>query len=233
MKRYASLMVLALMTVVVLDASSQNVGIKFGSVWSNANLKAEEGMELPDQKFLIAPQLGIIFETPIYEGIFLQTGLMASINGYRYDDTRYIEDENGIPAIEVSSVERPILMYLSLPVNFGYKYMTSDKFGIFGMIGPGFRYLAYSTWTFKVDGEWDNESTTEEVDGEEKSIYKNFDFALNVEAGVQYDRFKFSLYYNPSFSNILNDEILPEGSNAHWKNYSFGLNVAVLFGPIE
>jgi len=48
-----------------------------------------------------------------------------------------------------------------------------------------------------------------------------------------YDRFKFSLYYMPSFSNILNDEILPDGSDAQWKNYSFGLNVAVLFGPVE
>jgi hypothetical protein len=111
--------------------------------------------------------------------------------------------------------------------------MTSDKFGIFGMIGPTFRYLAYSTWSYKVNGEWDNESTKVDIDGEEKSLFKNFDFALNIEAGVQYDRFKFSLYYAPSFSNIFSDDFLADGSNDSWKNYSFGVNVAILFGPME
>ena len=64
-------------------------------------------------------------------------------------------------------------------------------------------------------------------------MFKTFDIALNIEAGVQYDRFKFSLYYKPSFSNIFSDEFIGEDSDVHWKNYSFGVNVAVLFGPIE
>jgi len=232
MKKLASLILVALMTTFVLDASAQNAGIKFGSVWSNANLNYDDGSEMPDQKVLISPQIGIIFETPLYEGLFLQTGIMASVNGYRYDATRVVDVEGGDQA-EVSSIERPLLLYLSLPVNFGYKYNTSDKFGIFAMVGPVFRYLTYSTHTFKVNGEWDNESTDIEVDGEEKSLFKNFDLALNVEAGVQYDRFKFSLYYSPSFSNIFNDEIFPDDYDASWKNFSFGVNVAILFGPID
>ena len=220
MKKIASLILIVLMTSIVLDTTAQNAGIKFGSVWSKANLKADESDELPDQKFLISPQVGVIFEAKIYEGLFLQTGLMASLNGYRYEaDFRTVKDENDND-VPVESIERPILLYMSLPVNFGYKHMTSDKFGIFGMVGPVFRYLAYSTWSYKVSGEWDNEATNEEIDGEEKSIFKSFDFALNIEAGVQYDRFKFSLYYAPSFSNIHNDELLPDDSDDHWKNYS-------------
>jgi hypothetical protein len=160
---------------------------------------------------------------------------MGSLNGYRYDDTREVEDENG-NMVDVESLERPLLLYISLPVNIGYKHNTSDKFGIFGMVGPVFRYLAYSTHTFKVNGEWDNETTKIEVDGEEKPAFKNFDFALNIEAGVQYDRFKFSLYYAPSFSNIYSNDILdvlPDNANASWKNFSFGVNVAILFGQLE
>ena len=233
MKKIASLILVALMTTFILDVSAQNAGIKFGSVWSRANLKADEGVELPDQKFLISPQVGVIFETTLYEGLILQTGLMASLNGYRYEGIRPVADENG-DSVYVTSTERPILIYISLPVNIGYKHMTSDKFGIFGMVGPVFRYLAYSTWSYKASGEWDNEATNIEMeDGEEKSIFNTFDFAINIEAGVQYDRFKFSLYYAPSFTNIYSDDLLNLSPDSQWKNYSFGVNVAVLFGPIE
>jgi hypothetical protein len=232
MRNFTRLMLIAFFSIVFMNVSGQNVGIKFGSVWSKANLKYDVAADEPDQQFLILPQLGVIFETPIYNGLFLQTGIMASVNGYRYDSKRMVEDESGNP-VEVDSKERPILLYLSLPVDIGYKFMTGDKLGIFGMVGPVFRYLAYSTHTFKVNGEWDNESTDVEIGGEKKSMFKSFDFALNIEAGVQYDRWKFSLYYNPSFSNIFNDDIIPDGSDAQWKNYSFGVNVAVFFGPME
>jgi len=232
MRNFARVLLIALFSIMLMNVSGQNVGIKFGSVWSKANLKYDVAADEPDQQFLILPQLGVIFETPIYNGLFLQTGIMASVNGYRYDSKRMVDDESGNP-IEVDSKERPILFYLSLPVDFGYKHMTSDKFGIFGMVGPVFRYLAYDTHSFKVNGEWDNESTDIEIDGEKKALFKSFDFALNIEAGVQYDRWKFSLYYNPGFTNIFNDDVIPDGSNAAWKNYSFGVNVAILFGTIE
>lgn len=231
MRKISRLLLLAMFSFMMMNVSGQHVGIKFGSVWSKANLKYDVEETQPDQQFLISPQLGVIFETPLYKGLFLQTGLMVSLNGYRYDSERtYMDDTT---TITVSSKERPILLYLSLPVNFGYKHSISDELGIFGIVGPEFRYLAYDTHSFKVNGEWDNESTDIEIDGEMKPMFKSFDFALNIEAGVQYDRWKFSLYYKPGFTNIFNDDVIPDGSNAQWKNYSFGLNVAVLFGPMD
>ena len=231
MRNFSRILLLALFSLMIMNVSGQNFGIKFGSVWSNVNLDYDDGSELPDQQFLISPKLGVIFETPIYKGLFLQTGIMASLNGYRWDSQRTYT--NDTTTITTPSKERPLLIYLTLPVNIGYRHMLNDDFGIFGIVGPHFRYLAYDTHTFKVDGEWDNESTDIEINGEKKPLFKNFDFALNIEAGVQYDRWRFSLYYNPSFTNIFNDDIIPDGSNAQWKNYSFGVNVAVLFGPLD
>jgi len=232
MRIYTRILIVALFSILIMDASAQNAGIKIASNWANASLNQGDSEDPIDNQTLITPKLGFIFETPVYKSLFIQTGLYASASGYRYDAKRLVDDENGDP-YEVDSKERPILLYIDLPVNFGYKHAVSDELSIFGMVGPVFRYLAYSTHTFKVSGEWDNESTKVEIGGEEKEPFKNFDMGLNIEAGVQYDRFEFSLYYMPSFSNILNDDLIPEGSDAQWKNYSFGLGVGFLFGQID
>ncbi len=233
MRIFTRILIIALFSIIVMDVSAQKAGFKFGSVWANANLLDDDGSKpTTDHKMLITPKIGFIFETSIYNNIFLQTGLFATVSGYRWDSERLIEDENGDP-YEVDSKDRFMLIYLDLPVNFGYKHPISDKLSIFGMAGPVFRYLTYSTYAYKVNGEWDNETTNVDLGDGEKELFKKFDIGLNIEAGVQYDRFEFSLYYSPSFSNIINDDLIPEGSKAKWKNYSFGVSVAILFGQIN
>lgn len=232
MRIYTRILIVALFSIFIMDASAQNAGIKIASNWANASLNQGDSEHPIDNKMLITPKLGFVFETPVYKNLLIQTGLFASISGYRYDSKRFVNDENGDP-YEIDSKERPILLYLDLPVNFGYKHAVSDELSIFGMVGPVFRYLAYSTHTYKINGEWDNETTKIEVDGEEKELFNKFDIGLNIEAGVQFDRFEFSLYYMPSFVNIYNDEVIPEDSDYKWTNYSFGVGFAVLFGSIK
>jgi hypothetical protein len=231
MKNFIQVLIIAFFAIIVFNVNGQNVGFKIGSDWSNANLKHGDTASSLDKQYLIAPKIGVIFETPIYNGIFLQTGLMVSLSGFRFDDKRTIDDSDGNPVI-VDSKERPILLYLDLPVNFGYKHPVSDRLSVFGMVGPVFRYLTYSTWTYLVDGEWDNESTKiEDAEGKEENLFNSFDIGLNVEAGVQFDRFQFGLYYAPSFSNIYNEDVA--GKDASWKNYSFGVTFSALLGEIK
>jgi len=231
MRIITRLLIIALFSVIVMDASGQNVGFKVASSWTNAKLSPDDPDM--DKKYQVAPKLGFIFETPIYNGLFLQTGIYASLSGFRYKDTVSFTNEEG-NTYSVESKNKYILLYLDLPVNFGYKHAVSDKLSIFGMAGPVFRYLTYSTFAYQINGEWDNESTSL-GDGDDKIEYfKKFDIGLNIEAGVQFDRFEFSLYYMPSFSNIMTDDIQELSEDgASWKNHSFGVGFAVLLGDIK
>jgi len=193
---------------------------------ANANLKGGD-VEAPtvDNKLLIAPKLGFIFDTQLYEGIFLQTGIFSSISGYRFDDIRW-DDE-----VPYDSKEVVFLWYLEFPLNIGYKHQLNDNLHIMGMTGPVFRYLTYSTIAFKVENDWDNEPTHIGEGSDKIEFFNNFDFGLNIEAGVQFKRYQFTFYYTPGFTNIYNDDFV--GDVASWKNYSFGFNIAILFGKVE
>jgi hypothetical protein len=231
MRTFTRIFIIALFSIIIMDASGQNVGFKVASSWTNAKLTpSDNGL---DKKAQVAPKLGFIFETPIYKGLFLQTGLYASLSGFRYKDTVSFEDEEG-NTYDIESKNKYILVYLDLPVNFGYKHAVSDELSIFGMAGPVFRYLTYSTYAYQINGEWDNEPTDIGEGDDKIEFFNKFDIGLNIEAGVQYDRFEFSIYYMPSFSNIMSDDVqkLAE-SGASWKNNSFGVGFAVLLGDIK
>lgn len=197
---------------------------------ANASLKDGDSTAVEDNKILFAPRIGFTFETPVHENIFIQTGIFVTASGYSFDSKRYIDGED-FTVEEVDSKEKFVLLYLELPVHAGYKYELSDNASVFGMLGPVFRFMPYSTLAFKIDGEWDNE-VTHFGEGDDKiEMFNKFDMGLNIEAGIQVDRVQFSLFYNPCFINIFNDELM--GPDAKWKNYNFGINFAVLFGNVE
>ncbi|RLD35379.1 MAG: hypothetical protein DRI83_06870, partial [Bacteroidetes bacterium] len=210
MRTLTRIFIIALFSIIIMDASGQNVGFKVASSWTNAKLTpSDDGL---DRKAQVAPKLGFIFEMPVYKGLFLQTGLYASLSGYRYKDTVSFTNDEG-STYDIESKNKYILLYLDLPVNFGYKHEIGDNLNVFGMLGPVFRYLTYSTHAFQINGEWDNESTSFGEGDNKKELFKDFDIGLNIEAGVQFDRFEFSIYYMPCFSNIYSDDVIEHADN--------------------
>lgn len=230
MKSLTKILVIAILSIMVFNGHAQNAGFKFGLNMANANLKNADGTSETDNKLLFAPRIGFTFETPVYNEVFIQTGLFVTASGYTYESER-IPDPYENPEVSIESTEKFILLYLELPVNVGYKYALNDQTSLFGMVGPVFRYLTYSTLAFKIDGEWDNEETHLGEGDDKIELFDNFDFGLNIEIGAQIDRYQFSMFYSPSFTNIANEDLA--GTDASWKNYCFGLNVGILFGEIK
>ncbi|MEN8224261.1 MAG: outer membrane beta-barrel protein [Bacteroidota bacterium] len=232
MKNLTKILMIALFSIIVSGAFAQNGGFKFGLNMANANQKVgDEKLDIENQ-LLFAPRLGFIFEMPVHENIFMQTGIFGTASGYSYDSQRDVDDD--ILEVEwADSREKYVLVYFELPVNFGYKHELNDDVSLFGMMGPVFRYMPYSTLAYKIDGEWDNE-VTHFGEGDNKiEFFNKFDMGLNIEAGAQVDRYQFTLFYSPSFTNIVNEEADMLDLGMKWKNYSFGLNIAILFGDVS
>lgn len=230
MKNLIRILMITLLSLIVFNTYAQQGGFKFGLNMANINLKEADGLMDTGSETLIAPRLGFIFDTPVHEDIFIQTGIFVTASGCSFDSERPEEGEdNTIDWVE--SREKFILLYLELPVNAGYKYEVNDDVSLFGMLGPVFRFMPYSTLAFKTDGDWDNEVTHMGEGDDKMEMFNKFDFALNLEVGAQVDRFQFSLFYSPSFTNVFNDEMF--GPDASWKNYNFGLNIGILFGNTD
>lgn len=222
MKSLSKIILIAFLSLLVSEMQAQHGGFKFGLAMANAKVKTLEG-ESPDvdNKILYAPKVGFIFDTPLYEGLFLQTGVLTTVSGFKFEDERE----------ELVSKESFVLLYLEMPLDIGYRHQLNDNLHVMGMVGPVFRYLTYSTLAFKVDGEWDNEPTHTGEGDDKAEYFDNFDLNLNIEAGVQYNRYQFTLYYNPGFTNIFNKESSLDISE--WKNSSFGINIGILFGQVD
>lgn len=225
MKSLVKILAVALLTLIVYGTQAQHGGFKIGLNMSNATIKDDGKKVDQDQSLLYSPRVGFYYDGPIYENVFMQTGLYGSISGFtsKYKET---EEEETFDV-----TEKMIMIYIEIPVSFGYKYPINEKTSVFGMFGPVFRFLPYSTLAYKInDSDWDNDPTHEEEGSDKVEWFKKFDLALNIEVGVQYDRFQFSFFYNPSMLDVLNDDFM--GAESTWKNYCFGFNVGILFGKM-
>ena len=110
-----------------------------------------------------------------------------------------------------------------------YNYLVSDEFKIYAGLGPvigiavGGKYVAKVKWT--EDGGKDSDKEIENVSfgsNEDRDDFKRLDLGLMIQAGVQYDQFKFGFFYDQGLMNIS-----PYSKNGYTvKNRAFGLSVA-------
>lgn len=236
MKKITFLFFVTVITIGSFTVNAQKAGFKMGVNFANMAIKpAEAENEIDGKKALISPRLGFIFEAPIYEGVFFQTGINTSVKGYRFNSVRMMKvDEIDGEAIKepFDSKEFLMLWYIDLPLQFGYKAEMGDGF-LYGMTGPSFNFGVYTTNLYKANGEWDNDhmsiGTTNEDD------FKSFDLNWNLEFGYQYNRIQFGLFYSLGLSNIMNipEEFKEFFDDVSMKNNVFGANIAILFGDVD
>lgn len=221
-------LIVAFLSALVLGSFSlmaQSGGIKVGVHFANMSVKPSSAADLiKNQRSLISPRFGFIYEMPVYQGVFFQTGINVSAKGYKFDSNRTIDGK------KFDSQEYNLISYVDLPLQFGYKFDVGVV-KLFGMTGPVFNYAVYTTNLYKADGEYDNDHQS--VGTSTGDNFKPFDFNWNIEGGLQYSHFQFSLFYSYGFSNVQNKPDQPAFNDLSMKNSLFGLNIAILFGNIE
>lgn len=219
MKKTLLLVVVVMTSFVTLNLYAQvKIGLKVGVDFSNLKMdyNGDSFNDEMDTKRLISPRFGPIVELPVNDFLFVQAGLFGTAKGLRYQDewlettTKYIE----------------ILGTVDIPINFGYKYDLGNV-KLFGMAGPVISYNIYTTLLYKEDGEdWDNDNDNT-IGTSDEDIYKPLNFGVNIEAGVELNRFQFSAFYNAGLANITNYDQLDI------KTSVFGLTAAVKFGSVN
>ncbi len=218
---------LLLIAIVIIVSSSWTIsnaqvraGYKMGIDFSNMKMEAygENMNDIWETKRLISPRLGFILEVGINDDFFVQTGILGSVKGFRYDAIREIDGKF------FDSKEYQIMIALDIPVNFGYKYDLGDV-KLIGMAGPTISYGIYATKLYKADDEYDNDHQS--IGTKETDDFKPLNFGINVEGGIELDRFQITLFYNQGLSDLSNE------SDGSIKTNVFGLTAAVKFGSIR
>lgn len=221
-------MFVAFLSALVLGSFSlmaQSGGIKAGVHFANMSVKPAAAADLiKNQRSLISPRFGFIYEMPVYQEVFFQTGINVSAKGYKFDSKRTINGK------DFDSQEYNLIGYVDLPLQFGYKFDVGVV-KVFGMTGPVFNYAVYTTNLYKADGEYDNDHQS--IGASNADAFKPFDFNWNIEGGLQYSHFQFSLFYSYGFSNVVNKPENKPFTDFSMKNSLFGLNIAILFGNID
>lgn len=155
-----------------------------------------------DADFRIGFNVGAQVDYGITNNVFLSSGLILSQKGYEVDyfDDGFKVEEKGTP------------LYLSIPINIGYRYSLGNVVSIFGQTGP---YLAFGVGG-KEKVEVANVEAKEDYFGDDMANV--FDMGWGVRLGVEANRFQVHLGYEYGFTKVVDD------TSCHNSNFTIGVS---------
>ncbi len=190
-------------------------GFKLGADFSRLNMTTDDENE-DDLKRLISPRLGFIIEVPVNDFLFVQAGVFGAAKGWR------VSEEDAGDTYKAMM----ILGTIDIPIQFGYKYDLGN-IKLFGMAGPVISYNVYSTLVYKFgDEDWDNDNSYK-IGNSEADFFKPLNMGVNIEAGVELNRFQFSAFYMQGLSNLNTQDGDKYTTNV------IGLTAAIKFGRVD
>jgi hypothetical protein len=175
-------------------------------------------------KSRIGGHIGALIGFDITEKISLQTGLLFSTKGYRQVEKETIDEDNKYKVVGILK-----LNYLEVPVLASYNYSVKENMKIYAGLGPvlgiavGGKNVEKGTWT--IDGEKESEKESEKIsfgNNEDRDDFKIVDLGWMIHAGIQYEKYKFGVFYNQGLINL--SPYIDNGLRI--KNKAFGLSVA-------
>ena len=190
-------------------------GFKLGADFSRLNMDYDDDFN-DETKRLISPRLGFIIEVPVNDFLFVQAGVFGAAKGWR------VSEEDAGDTYKAMM----ILGTIDIPIQFGYKY-DLGAIKLFGMAGPVISYNVYSTLVYKWgDEDWDNDNSYK-IGNSEADFFKPLNMGVNIEAGVELNRFQFSAFYMQGLSNLNTQDGDKYTTNV------IGLTAAIKFGRVD
>ncbi|MBU2553473.1 MAG: PorT family protein [Bacteroidetes bacterium] len=190
-------------------------GFKLGADFSRLNMDYDDDFN-DETKRLISPRLGFIIEVPVNDFLFVQAGVFGAAKGWR------VSEEDAGDTYKAMM----ILGTIDIPIQFGYKYDLGN-IKLFGMAGPVISYNVYSTLVYKWgDEDWDNDNSYK-IGNSEADFFKPLNMGVNIEAGVELNRFQFSAFYMQGLSNLNTQDGDKYTTNV------IGLTAAIKFGRVD
>jgi hypothetical protein len=209
-----------LLVVIVMGLTNpgftQNFGIKAGLNLSNMLVKDDDERYSDDLNILPGFQVGATVEFPIKDMFGIETGILVSTKGFKYD-----EDELGYAG-------GTTLYYIDIPIN-GKAYFDVGDVKIYGAFGPYIGIGIYGQTKAKYSYGGDTQTEKQDIkwgkDDDEDDL-RRIDMGLSFGAGVEVSSFVFGIAYELGLANI--SSYISDG--AKMKNRSFGITVGLKFG---
>jgi hypothetical protein len=208
--KFVLLFVLALFVQVT---SAQTFGIKGGVNFANMSISPSEGTS-PNS--ITGFHIGPVMELGISDNLFLNTGVLYSLKGYKTED-----EWEGM-------VEKDVITFnnLEIPINLALKLSLGEKSKLFVQAGP---YLSYAL-SGKVKSEWNGEEDTEEIDFDDWGINR-VDFGVAFGAGIEFGRIVTSLNYQLGLTDMSDESGSDIEETAYTvKSKVFQISIAYMFG---
>ncbi len=199
-KLFLSLVFLLLVQLV----NAQTFGVKGGVNFANVTISSS-GMEV-SPKSIVGIHLGPVVEFELQESLYLNTGLLYSLKGYKVD----MEDFE-----ELDGEAKETFNILEIPINLAYKFALSETSNFAIQAGP---YLGYA---LSGKSKWGDES--EDIDFGEDG-YKRMDFGIGFGPALEFGPVVASLNYQIGLANMADDD------EVKVKNKVFQISVAYMFG---
>lgn len=207
MKKLNFLLVIIAFISVSFPTYSQYFGVQGGLNISSMYFEDDD-----DDDAKAGIHLGGTYEYQMTDEFVLQTGLLFSMKGAKWDS------EFGSGKISLS--------YFDIPINVAYKFKVEDVY-VFGISGPviglGLSGKYKSTWE-NFSGEEETETDDVEWGSGDSDDFRRLDLGWKFGAGVQFmEQFQASLSYTTGIANIYSD------SDYTVRNNVFQISFAIFF----
>jgi len=197
------LICLIVMAMLFKISGAQTFGIKGGMNIASMSFSSS-GFDV-SPKSIIGVHIGPIAEFRLQESLSFNTGLLYSLKGYKMKVDYMGETMEGTSKIN----------YLEIPMNFAYKFATSETSNFLVQAGP---YLGYAlSGKDKTDGE------TIDVEFGDGGM-RRVDFGLGIGLGLEFGPLVPTVSYQFGLANLSGI------SEMKVKNNAFLISIAYMFG---
>jgi len=200
-----------ILTVICNNLYAQNISIRGGFNLSNMLDKNDFITTSDDYQARPGFHFGGIIDFPLSSNISLETGILFTTKGYKYDrvfpapsgsDELIIDGGPEGAEQETEAKIRTNLSYIDIPLAGKVMYDLNGV-KIYGLLGPylGYGISGQQSGEEIVNGVTINEVTLEVSWGEAVG-FKRFDYGLYMGAGVEINKFQIGINYSLGLANI-------------------------------
>ncbi len=189
-------------------------GAKAGLNGNTMSLTFDDSDQEIATKLLFAYHFGATAEIQFSDVLSLQTGLLFTSKGSKYDlEDVFAEELEYIPGLEISGYMKMVLNYVEVPLNIAYKFGDFQVFaGPYIAVGIGGKSKSDITYEFGGDSESESEEykykpvfgEVEDDDlADDENAFSALDYGVNIGIGYQVGPVLINAGYSLGFGNIL------------------------------
>lgn len=221
MKNYPAFIGIFLFLLVAVDAQAQTFGFRGGL--NLATMVNKDDVVDFGEEYTMSPGLllGSVIEFPLSSFFSIESGLMLSTKGYKFDITR---TENGVTIIDID--EKATLYYLDVPVTFK-SYLPIGDARLFADAGPYVGLGISGRFRSRIEALNYDVDVKDEVSWgtDDMDRYRRFDYGLTGGVGIALRTTELAVRYHYGLANIASNRSFGRTTNHRVLSFTLGFRM--------